>query len=158
MTSLVTGGGGFLGLYIVEQLREQGEDVCVLCRGDYPRLAELGVRVIRGDVRDASVVEKAVTGCETVFHAAAVPGIWGSWKHFYETNTQGTFNVIEASRRQEVSKLIYTSSPSVVFDGTPHQDQDESAPYPDRYLCHYPHTKALAEKAVLEANGKEAGR
>lgn len=152
MTSLVTGGGGFLGLYIVEQLKEQGGDVRVLCRGEYPRLEELGVEVVRGDVRDPETVETAARGCETVFHAAAVPGIWGSWKHFYEINTQGTLNVIAACRGQGVSKLIYTSSPSVVFDGKPHLDQDESAVYPERYLCHYPHTKALAEKAVLEAN------
>ncbi len=155
MATLVTGGGGFLGLYIVEQLRERGENVRVLCRGDYPRLHELGATCFRGDVRDAPAVEKAIAGCDTVFHVAAVPGIWGSWKHFYEVNTQGTLNVLDACRKYQVARLIYTSSPSVVFDGTPHLNADESMPYPRRYLCHYPHTKALAEQAVLTANGEE---
>lgn len=155
MTVLVTGGGGFLGLYIVEQLRERGTEVRVLCRGDYPQLKELSVSCVRGDIREAQTVETAVVGCDTVFHVAAVPGIWGPWKHFYEINTQGTRNIISACRRHGVSKLIYTSSPSVVFDGTPHREADETAPYPDRYLCHYPHTKALAEKAVIEANHRD---
>ena len=154
MTTLVTGGGGFLGRYIVERLRARGEDVRVLGRGDYPELQTLGVSCVRGDVRDAAAVSQAVAGCETVFHAAAVPGIWGSWKHFYETNTQGTLNVLQACRERGVRRLIYTSSPSVVFDGTPQLGTDETAPYPQRYLCHYPHTKALAEQAVLAANGE----
>lgn len=152
MTILVTGGGGFLGLYIVEQLRDRGKEVRVLCRGDYPRLNELGVSCVRGDIRDPETVSTAVTGCDTVFHVAAVPGIWGPWKLFYEINTLGTQNVIAACQRHRVSKLIYTSSPSVVFDGTPHVGADETTPYPDTYLCHYPHTKALAEQAVIAAN------
>lgn len=155
MATLVTGGGGFLGLYIVELLRERGESVRVLCRGNYPRLDELGATTFHGDVRDADFVEKVVAGCETVFHVASVPGIWGRWKHFHGINTQGTQNVIAACLKYKVSKLIYTSSPSVVFDGTPHLDADESLPYPKKYLCHYPHTKALAEQAVLNANGEE---
>jgi nucleoside-diphosphate-sugar epimerase len=154
MATLVTGGGGFLGLYIVEQLRATGEEVRVLCRGDYPRLQQLGVTCHRGDVRDPKIVADAVKGCQTVFHVAAVPGIWGSWRKFYETNTQGTQIIIAACQKHHVSRLVYTSSPSVVFDGTPHLNADESTPYPKRYLCHYPHTKALAEQAVLKANGQ----
>ena len=153
MTTLVTGGGGFLGLYIVEQLRDEGEAVRVLCRGEYPCLKELGVQVFRGDIRDQETVESAVMGCDTIFHTAAVPGIWGSWKQFHGINTQGTRNVISSAQRQGATRLIYTSSPSVVFDGTPHLDQDETAVYPSRYLCHYPKSKALAEQAVLGANG-----
>ena len=155
MTTLVTGGGGFLGLYIVEQLCARGDEVRVLCRGEYSRLSELDVSCHRGDVRDPEAITQAVAGCDTVFHVAAVPGIWGSWKHFYEINTQGTLNVLEACRAHRVRRLIYTSSPSVVFDGTPHREADETLPYPDRYLCHYPKSKALAEDAVLQANGRE---
>ncbi|HEX6985640.1 MAG TPA: NAD-dependent epimerase/dehydratase family protein, partial [Planctomycetaceae bacterium] len=77
MTALVTGGGGFLGLYIVEQLVDRGERVRVFTRGDYPRLRELGAEVVRGDLRDAAAVSEACRGVETVFHTAAVPGVWG---------------------------------------------------------------------------------
>lgn len=154
MKALVTGGGGFLGLYITEQLLARGESVRVFCRGDYPRLAELGVETVRGDVRDAGAVSRACEGIDTVFHTAAVPGVWGSWKMFHGINTQGSLNVIAACQQNEAAKLIYTSSPSVVYDGKPHENACEAdLAYPASHLCHYPHSKALAEQAVLAANG-----
>jgi nucleoside-diphosphate-sugar epimerase len=154
--ALVTGGGGFLGRYIVEQLLARGDAVRVLARGEYPELRAQGVHVVRGDVRDAAAVTIACEGVETVFHTAAVPGIWGPWEHYYQTNTVGTRNVVAACRARGVTRLVYTSSPSVVFDGRPHEDADESLPYPATYLCHYPHSKAIAEREVLAAN--EPGR
>ena len=57
----------------------------------------------------------ACRGTETVFHVAAVPGIWGLWEHFYGVNTVGTQNVIDACLSQGVRKLVYTSTPSVVY-------------------------------------------
>ena len=152
MRSLVTGGGGFLGQYLVEQLLDRGDQVRVFSRGQYPELAKRGVAVMQGDLRDASAVEAACQGVELVFHCAAVPGVWGPWQLFYETNTLGTRNVVAACRATGVRKLVYTSSPSVVYDGRPHENANESLPYPDTYLCHYPHTKALAEREVLRAN------
>src|SRR5579872_7521420 len=151
--ALVTGGGGFLGLHIVEQLVARGDTVRVLCRGAYPRLVELGVECISGDVRDAASVAHACAGVDTVFHVAAVSGIWGPWQHYYDINTQGTENVIAACRAQHVARLVYTSSPSVIYDGRDHCGADETLPYPTTYLCHYPRSKALAERAVLAANG-----
>ncbi len=151
-TVLVTGGAGFLGLYLTEQLVARGDTVRVMSRRPHPRLGELGVDWHQGDIRDPATVERACRGVDTVFHAAAVPGIWGPWKLFYETNTLGTLNVIEACRKAGVAKLVYTSSPSVIYDGADHLGADESRSYPSRYLCHYPHTKALAEQAVLAAN------
>ena len=74
--ALVTGGGGFLGLYIVEQLVERGDSVRVFCRGSYNRLDELGVETVRGDLRDKAAVSHACRDVETVFHAAAVPGFF----------------------------------------------------------------------------------
>ena len=156
MNALITGGGGFLGLYITEQLLDRGERVRVFCRGDYSRLTKLGVEVVRGDVRDAGAVLSACEGIDTVFHTAAVPGVWGSWKMFHGINTQGTLNVIEACRENGVAKLVYTSSPSVVYDGKSHENACEAdLTYPASHLCHYPHSKALAEQAVLAANGVE---
>ncbi|REJ90522.1 MAG: NAD-dependent epimerase/dehydratase family protein [Planctomycetota bacterium] len=152
MRCLVTGGGGFLGRYIVEQLLDRGADVRIFSRRDYPELSELGVTVVQGDLRDESAVQNACRDVETVFHCAAIPGVWGPWKLFYEINTVGARNILTACRSNGVRKLIYTSSPSVVYDGNPHENADESLPYPDQYLCHYSHTKALAEREVLEAN------
>ncbi|WP_417387527.1 NAD-dependent epimerase/dehydratase family protein [Gimesia sp.] len=154
MNTLVTGGGGFLGLYIVEQLVAAGETVRVLCRGEYQRLKELGVETVQGDIRDAAIVKQACVGIDTVYHTAAVSGIWGPWDYFYSINTQGTLNVIESCKSQGVTRLVYTSSPSVVYDGSAHENATEALPYSEHYLCHYPHTKMLAERAVLEANGE----
>ncbi len=153
MNALVTGGAGFLGLYLTEQLVARGHRVRVISRRSHPRLAELGVEWQAGDIRNPADVERACRDVDTVFHVAAVPGIWGSWKHYYETNTLGTRHVLDACRRHHIARLIYTSSPSVIYDGLDHINVDESHPYPSRYLCHYPHTKALAEREVLAANG-----
>ncbi len=152
MRALVTGGGGFLGRYIVEQLIARGDSVRVFTRGDYPALHALGVSLVRGDLRDRAAVIAACAGMDCVFHTAALPGIWGPWRTFHETNTLGTEHVIEGCRTHRVPRLVYTSSPSVTFDGHDHDGGDESLPYAKRWLCHYPHTKALAEQAVLAAN------
>ncbi|MEZ6060172.1 MAG: NAD-dependent epimerase/dehydratase family protein [Planctomycetaceae bacterium] len=152
MHALVTGGGGFLGRYIVEQLLLRGDDVRVFCRGRYDDLTQSGVEVIQGDLQDPAAVTRACHGIDAVFHVAAVPGIWGPWSYYHGINTAGTQYVVDACRANRVERLIYTSSPSVVFDGTDHIDADESLPYPERWLCHYPHSKALAEQAVLAAN------
>lgn len=152
MNVLVTGGGGFLGLYIVEQLLADGHTVRVFCRGNYPALSKLGVQVVQGDVRDLSRISDACRDIEAVFHTAAVPGIWGEWEMFHSINTLGTQNVIAACLENGVQRLVYTSSPSVIFDGSDHENADESLPYPTRWMCHYPHSKALAEQAVLAAN------
>lgn len=156
MHALVTGGGGFLGRYIVEQLIARGDRVRSFARGDYPELRTLGVEVVRGDLQDTAAVAAACRGVDTVFHTAALPGVWGPWERYYQANTVGTRHVLAGCRQHGVRKLIYTSSPSVVFDGQPHELADESLPYPERYLCHYPHTKALAEREVLAANERSS--
>lgn len=155
MHALVTGGGGFLGLYIVEQLIARGDSVRVFCRQHYERLDELGAEWMAGDVRDETAVRRACEGMDAVFHVAALPGIWGPWKRFHAINTLGTQHVIAGCREHAVSKLVYTSSPSVIYDGKPHENVDESYPYPEpsQFLCHYPHSKMLAERMVLAANG-----
>ncbi len=152
MHVLVTGGGGFLGRYIVEQLRARGDRVRCFSRQRYPVLEALGVECVQGDIQDREAVKSACRGIEMVFHVAALPGIWGPRQQFFGVNTIGTTNVIKACQALGVRRLIYTSSPSVVHDGRPHENADESLPYPQRYLSYYPHSKALGEQAVLAAN------
>lgn len=155
MLALVTGAGGFLGQYLVEQLLARGDRVRTLARGQYPELERLGVDAVRADLRDARKTIDACAGVDVVFHAAGVAGIWGPWEHYYGINVLGTQNVIQGCREHRVPRLVYTSSPSVTFDGKSQEGVDESAPYPSRWLCHYPHTKALGEQAVLAANCDE---
>ena len=98
---------------------------------------------------------EAAEGCDVVFHVAAKAGIWGSYREYYRANVAGTENVIAACRRTRHRRLVYTSSPSVVFDGRDVEGGDESLPYPDHYEAHYPQTKAEAERLVLAANSAE---
>ncbi len=153
MRVLVTGGGGFLGGAIVRRLVARGDRVRSFARGEYPELEKLGVEVRRGDLCDADAVAAATLGCERVFHVAALPGVWGAYKKYYRTNVVGTDNVLAACRAQGVERLVYTSTPSVVHAGGDIEGGDESLPYATQYSAHYPRTKAVAERRVLEANG-----
>ena len=101
---------------------------------------------------DASAVARAVEGCDAVFHVAAKAGIWGPESEYRRSNVDGTRNVIDACRAHGVRKLIYTSSPSVIFSGKDLEGVDESIPYPDHYEAAYPRTKAEAERLVRQAN------
>ena len=150
--ALVTGGGGFLGKAITKQLLQLGIKVRIFCRGSYPELDRMGVETRNGDISDAGAVRDACKGCDIVFHVAALPGVWGAYEVYYNTNYKGTENVIAACRFHKIPRLVFTSSPSVVFDGKDMEGADESVPYPDHYEAHYPATKAMAEKAVLAAN------
>lgn len=152
MRAFVTGGGGFLGGVIVRMLRERGDQVVSISRANYPALTALGVEQVQADLADKEAVIRAATRCDIVFHVAAKAGIWGSYQEFYQANVLGTEHVVEACRVQNISTLIYTSSPSVVFDGKDIEGGDESLPYPSHFEAHYPRTKALAEQLVLKAN------
>lgn len=156
MHALVTGGGGFLGRYIVEQLVARGDRVRSFGRGRYPELAALGVEVVQGDLRNEEQTVAACAGIDVVFHVAGAAGIWGSWEHFYGINVLGTENVISGCCRHGIQRLVFTSSPSVTFDGGDQCGIDESTPHARHWLCHYPHTKALAEYWVLAANSQNS--
>jgi 2-alkyl-3-oxoalkanoate reductase len=158
MHALVTGAGGFLGRYIVEALLARGDQVRGFARGDYPELRDLGVEIIRGDLVDRDVLTKACRGIDCVFHVGGRVGIWGPWAEYYRANVVGTENVIAACRACQVGRLVFTSSPSVTFAGNDQRGVNESAPYPSRWLAHYPHSKALAEQAVLAANDDDGLR
>ena len=151
---LVTGATGFLGRYLVEQLRARGDQVRALVRREDPDLRRCGAQLCLSDLGDAQGVAAACRDVETVYHVAGVAGIWGPWDYFHAVNTVGTRHVLDGCLAGGVRKLVYTSSPSVTFDGGDQSGVDESAPYPREWLCHYPHSKALAEQLVLAANDR----
>ncbi len=152
---LVTGGGGFLGSALVARLREAGCEVRSLSRRFHAHVDALGAEQILGDVADRSAVDRAVAGCTTLFHTAAKAGVWGPEREYFRANVDGARNLIEAARASGARRLIYTSSPSVVFDGRDLEGVDESAGYCRRFSAAYPKTKALAEQMILAANGPE---
>jgi NAD dependent epimerase/dehydratase len=123
---LVTGAGGFIGSHLVEWLVRAGARVTAFVhynsRGDWGLLSQIPeevrgkVRIIQGDIRDASTVDGVVAGHEIVFHLAALIGIPYSYVSpdaYVATNVQGTLNVLEASRRAGVRRLVHTSTSEV---------------------------------------------
>lgn len=153
-TFLVTGAGGFLGRYVCEQLVARGDRVRGFARGDYPELREQGVDLRRGDLADRAAVVAACEGVDGVLHVGGKVGVWGRAIDYFETNVQGTLNVLSACYEHGVGRLVLTSSPSVTFDAASwgscdQRGVDSTAPYPTRWLAHYPHTKAIAEQLVL---------
>ncbi len=154
MKVLVTGGGGFLGTAICRQLVDRGDDVVSFSRGAQSHLKAMGVHHIQGNIADAEAVCDAVKNCDAVIHTAAKAGVWGSHKSFYLPNVIGTNNIITSCQKAGITRLVMTSSPSVVFDGTDMEGVDESIPYPEKYHAAYPATKAEAEKAALAANSE----
>lgn len=149
---LVTGGTGFLGRQIVDRLLAQGRAVTVLARRPAPDLAQRGVRLVAADLADAERVRAACRGMDTVFHVAAKVGVWGRYDDFFHANVLGTRAVIEGCRTHGVRRLVYTSTPSVVYNGSDLAGADESLPLATRCPAAYPLTKAIAEREVLAAN------
>jgi nucleoside-diphosphate-sugar epimerase len=158
MRVLVTGCGGFLGREIVGQLITRGDHVVGISRSVYPELIASGMEHRCGDLSDASFVLDSLRGIDSVIHTAAVAGVWGSSDYFVRNNLTATENVIESCKRQGIRNLVYTSSPSVTFDGQHQRGVNEQVPYPSTWLCHYPRTKALAEQKVLATHQFDAVR
>lgn len=151
--TLVTGGGGFIGKALALNLHRLGARVRVLGRNRYPELEVLGIPCLQGDIRDQDAVHRAVSGVDCVFHVAAKAGIWGAGAEYLAINHQGSEHVLNACRKAGVPVLVYTSTPSVVFDRDEHCGAAEDLPYATRPLCTYAASKILAERAVLAANG-----
>lgn len=151
MKVLVTGGGGFLGGAIVRELLKRGDQVRSYSRGAYPELEKLGVEQPQGDLTMPHRLAEAAAGCDVVFHVAAKVGLWGPYDEFYKTNVVGTRNVVSACERAGVRRLVFTGSPSVVFDGRDVEGWDESTPYAEAFDGHYSRTKATSEEIALSA-------
>lgn len=154
MRILVTGGGGFLGQGLCRALTARGHAVTSFQRTFYPALEQLGVRQTLGDLADAAAVRAACADHDAIFHNAAKAGAWGSYQSYYDANVRGTENVLAACRAHGITKLVYTSTPSVTHAGrTPVEGGNEiNTPYGTHFKAAYAATKTIAEKAVLAAN------
>ena len=150
--TLVTGGTGFLGRHLVERLLAAGRPVTVLARRADPALVARGVRFITASLDDAPAVAAACAGHATVFHTAAKVGVWGRYADFFRTNVLGTRAILAGCRAHGVARLVYTSTPSVVYNGQALANADESLPLATSCPSPYPLTKAIAEREVLAAN------
>lgn len=154
MRILVTGGGGFLGTYIIKELlKNPSYLVTSFSRHSYAHLEDLGVPTLKGDLTKKEDVERALAlGFDAIFHVAALAGVWGAYNDYLNINFHGTKNLLESARTHGVKKFIYTSTPSVVFGKEDLLGVNEDQPYPTEHLTPYAETKTMAERLVLQAN------
>jgi len=148
----ITGASGFIGGKLAERLLASGRAVRALSRRPPPELEKLGAEIVLGDLHDYAALARGCAGAGTVFHVAGRVGVWGPPGDFFRVNVGGTRNVLDAARSAGVLRLVYTSSPSVIYHGGDLAGVDESAPLCTQAPCAYPTSKAAAEKLVLEAN------
>lgn len=155
---LVTGGSGFLGSAVVEELLDSKPvlEMNSLTVFDLktPRSAsDPRVRYIHGDICRPEEITAACQGIDLVIHTAAIVD-WGTHpaEEVYAVNMTGTENVIRACREQQVRGLVFTSSLDAIYTGRPMVDIDESVPYPESHPNMYCKSKELAERTVRAAN------
>jgi len=151
----ITGGGGFLGKKICAQLIDNNLQCTSFSRKYYPELKKIGVSSKKGDIRSFSDILNSIDeDCDAIIHTASQAGVWGDPKELFDINVIGSKNIIKAALKKNVKYLIYTSSPSVVFDSRNISNKDETLTYAKKHFCEYSKTKKLAEESILKANGK----
>ena len=155
MKILVTGASGFIGWHVTQLLAERVGHVRVLLRptSDSRPLDSLGINVFRGDLRDRSSLSKAVDGVSHVFHVAADYRLWAKTPdEIYQSNVEGTRNLIDASRQAGAERFIYTSSVATIAVPVAGALPDErTEAHLDQMIGHYKRSKFMAEQEVLRA-------
>ena len=150
--TLVTGATGFIGWHMVQLLARRGHKIRVLVRTGAADMGLDGVERITGDLRDSGSVARAVEGCGLVFHLAADYRLWAADpRQIYQSNVDGTRNLLEGARHAGVDRVVYTSSvgcigipaDAVGNEDTPVNEQDMTGAYK--------RSKFLAEKEAVEA-------
>eukprot|EP01100_Stratorugosa_tubuloviscum_P007616 TRINITY_DN314_c0_g4_i1.p1 TRINITY_DN314_c0_g4~~TRINITY_DN314_c0_g4_i1.p1 ORF type:complete len:364 (-),score=166.79 TRINITY_DN314_c0_g4_i1:29-1120(-) len=148
---LVVGGCGFLGRYIVEQLLERHPNIHVKVFDLNLNNFDKRVEFIQGNLCSLEDVTNACKGVHSVFHTAS-PVHGRGKKVYFEVNVRGTRTLLESCEIVGVKQLIFTSTASVVFDGSDVRNGDETMNYCKKHLDPYNETKAIAEQEVLAAD------
>ncbi len=163
MKTLITGGSGFIGSAVVRELLRAGHEVRALLRptSDPRNLEGLEVETVLGRLEDRDSLEKALAGCENLFHVAADYRLWvPNPEEMYRTNVDGTRNIMQAALKAGVGRIVYTSSVAtlgLLKDGSP---ADETTPVTlEDMIGHYKRSKFLAEgevRRMIEEQGLPA--
>ena len=155
MKAFVTGATGFLGSHVARVLAEQGADLRLLVRStsNLRNLEGLKAETASGDLRDATSIEKAMSGCDTVFHVAADYRLWvRDSGEMYRSNVDGTRAILEAARKNGVRRVVHTSSVATIgFTGNGHPADEDSPVSLVDMIGHYKRSKFMAEQIALEA-------
>ncbi len=155
MKAFVTGATGFVGSHVARVLAEQGADLRLLVRStsDPKNIEALKADRVIGDLRDPASIEKAMAGCEVVFHVAADYRLWiRDPERMYAANVEGTRAILEAARRNRVRRVVYTSSVATMGFTSNGRPADENSPVSlDNMIGHYKRSKFMAEQVAMEA-------
>ncbi len=155
MKCFVTGATGFLGSHVARQLLARGAELRLLVRptSRLENIADLPAERVVGDLRDADSLRKGMNGCEFVFHVAADYRLWSlNRQELYDSNVEGTRNVLDAARDSGVRRVIYTSSVATMGFGNNGVLTDERSPVSlANMIGDYKRSKFMAEQLVLDA-------
>jgi dihydroflavonol-4-reductase len=155
MKTFLTGATGFLGSHVARVLAEQGADLRLLVRStsNLKNLEGVKAETATGDLRDAASLQKAISGCDTVFHVAADYRLWlRDPQEMYRSNVNGTRAILEAAQQNGVSRVVYTSSVATMgFTANGHPADEDSPVSLSDMIGHYKRSKFMAEQLALEA-------
>jgi len=155
MQTFLTGATGFLGSHVALVLAERGANLRLLVRptSNLKNLEGLNAETATGDLRDPASLDKAMSGCEVVFHVAADYRLWlKDPAEMYRSNVEGTRAILEAARKNSVRSVIYTSSVATMgFTGNGRPADEDSPVSLADMIGHYKRSKFMAEQIALEA-------
>ncbi|MFH1996306.1 MAG: NAD-dependent epimerase/dehydratase family protein [Candidatus Omnitrophota bacterium] len=162
MQIFITGASGFIGSSLTKKLAEKGHKVVALSRkgSTHPFLDNIPISRVIGDITEMDSLEKGMRGCDLLYHCAAkISFNRHEYKSIYQTNVEGTRNVIDSASRSGIKRVVFVSACAVFgFSGKRREDRDEKSLPPLRPRNVYAYTKKLAEEIVLEycAKGHDA--
>jgi dihydroflavonol-4-reductase len=155
LKTFLTGATGFLGSNVARVLAGQGAELRLLVRStsNLKNLEGLNAETATGDLRDPASLEKAMSGCDTIFHIAADYRLWvRDPQEMYRSNVDGTRAILEAARKNGVRRVVYTSSVATMgFTRNGHPADENSPVALADMIGHYKRSKFMAEQIALEA-------
>jgi dihydroflavonol-4-reductase len=155
MKAFVTGATGFVGSHVAQVLAEQGADLRLLVRtaSDPKNIQQLNADRVIGDLCDPESIDRAMAGCDVVFHVAADYRLWvRDPAQMYQANVEGTRTILQAARKNRVRRVVYTSSVATMGFTVKNNPVDESSPVSlENMIGHYKRSKYMAEEVALAA-------
>ena len=149
MKVLLTGATGFLGKYVIEELKNNSYQVVAFGRNEKvgKTLIDKNVEFYKGDLNNIDDLFKAAKNCLAVIHAAALSTVWGKWEDFYNVNVLGTKNVVQVCEEKKL-KLVFVSSPSIYAGAKDQLDVKEDEAPKENSLNYYIKSKIMAENII----------
>src|SRR5450432_2551030 len=157
MLAFLTGATGFVGSHVARALADQGADLHLLVRANsnLKNIQDLKADLFTGDLRDPASLEKGITGCDAIFHVAADYRLWvRDPDEMYRANVEGTRAILEAARKNDVRRVVYTYSVATMGFAAHNSGHLEDEAYPvslDNMIGHYTSSKFMTEQVALEA-------